>query len=59
MANNPGPRFTISRSWGIIVLSIFLIFTGLIALLHLSMESLPVIMGIMAILAGVLLLFGA
>ena len=43
---------------GTILLAIWLILTALIALFHLEMESLPIIMGIIAIVAGICLLVG-
>jgi len=44
------------KNLGMILLSIWLILTGLIALLSISFSGLPVIMAILAIAAGVLLL---
>lgn len=58
MASNPRPRFVISGRIGQILLCIWLIFTGLIGVLHLSMEALPLIMGILAIASGALMLIG-
>jgi hypothetical protein len=49
-------RFTSSASS--IVLAIWLILTGLIALLSLSFEGMHIIMGLLAVVAGVLLLVG-
>jgi hypothetical protein len=43
---------------GMILLGIWLIATGLIALLSLSFSGLPIIMAILAIAAGVLIIFG-
>lgn len=45
----------LSKNLGMILLSIWLILTGLIALLNLSFEGLPILMGILAIAAGILL----
>ncbi len=60
MTNNPNPRprFQISGRIGFIAMCIWFILTGAIVLLHLSMESLPAIMGILAIAAGILMLVG-
>lgn len=44
------------KSLATIVLSIWLILTGLIALFSLTFPGLPVVMGILAIVAGVLFL---
>lgn len=46
------------KSIGMLLLAIWLILTGLIQLIGLSFAGLPVIMGILAIIAGVLLLIG-
>jgi hypothetical protein len=46
------------KNLGMILLSIWLILTGLIELLKFSFAGLPIIMGILAIAAGVLLLLG-
>jgi hypothetical protein len=43
---------------GLLFLSIWLILTGLIVLFSLHFEGLPIIMGILAIAAGVLILLG-
>jgi len=47
-----------TSSMGMILLGIWLIMTGLIPLLHLSFEGLPLIMAILAIVSGILVLFG-
>jgi uncharacterized membrane protein HdeD (DUF308 family) len=44
------------KSLGMLLLAVWLILTGLIALFSLSFAGLPVIMGIIAIAAGVLIL---
>jgi hypothetical protein len=44
------------KNLGMMLLSIWLILTGLIELLHFSFSGLPIIMAILAIAAGVLLL---
>jgi hypothetical protein len=43
---------------GFILLGIWLIATGLIAILGLSFAGLPIIMAILAIAAGILIIFG-
>ena len=49
-------KFT--KSIGMILLSVWLILTGLIALLSFTFAGLPVIMAILAIAAGVFILLG-
>jgi hypothetical protein len=49
-------RFT--KNIGMLLLSIWLILYGLIALFKLDFNGLPIIMGILAIAAGILLLLG-
>ena len=46
----------VDRSLGFLLLSVWLIAQGLIQLIHLSFQGLPLIMAILAIAAGVLLL---
>ena len=48
----------LTHNLGMILLAIWLILYGLIALLGLSFSGLPVIMAILAIAAGVLILLG-
>ena len=48
----------ITRNLGMLLLAIWLIMTGLIPLLSLNFQSLPLIMGVLAIAAGVLILLG-
>jgi len=48
----------LTRNLGMLLLGIWLIVSGLIALLGLSFSGLPVIMAILAIAAGVLILLG-
>jgi len=48
----------LTRNLGMLLLGIWLILYGLIALLGLSFSGLPVIMAILAIAAGVLILLG-
>ena len=47
-----------TKNLGMILLSIWLILTGLIALLSFSFQGLPLLMAILAIAAGVLILLG-
>jgi uncharacterized membrane-anchored protein len=47
----------LTGSAGLIVLAIWLILTGLIAIFNLSFAGMGLIMGVLAIVAGVLLLF--
>ena len=49
-------RFT--KNIGMLLLSIWLILTGLIALFGLKFSGLPTIMGILAIAAGIFILIG-
>jgi hypothetical protein len=46
------------RNLGMVLLGIWLVLTGLIALLSFSFQGLPVIMAILALAAGVLILLG-
>ena len=48
----------LTKSIGMILLSIWLIVTGLITLLSFSFAGLPIIMAILAIAAGVFILLG-
>jgi hypothetical protein len=48
----------LTRSAGMIVLAIWLILTGVIAIFNLSFTGIGIIMAILAIVAGVLLLIG-
>jgi len=48
-------RFT--RRLGFLLLAIFLILYGLIALFSLSFSGLNIIMGLLALIAGILILF--
>ncbi len=47
-----------NRSIGMILLALWLIITGAIAVLGLTFQGIVVIMGVMAIIAGILLLVG-
>ncbi len=51
-------RFKLTKSLGMILLGIWLIMTGLIPLLNLNFEGLPLIMAILAIVSGALVLLG-
>jgi hypothetical protein len=51
-------KFKLTRNVGMILLAIWLIMTGLIPLLHLHFEGLPLIMSILAVVSGALILFG-
>jgi len=55
---NKMSKFKLTKNLGMILLGIWLIMTGLIPLLHLSFEGLPLIMSILAIATGVLILLG-
>jgi hypothetical protein len=46
----------LTRNIGLILLSIWLIVTGLIQLLHFHFSGLPIIMAILAIAAGIFIL---
>jgi hypothetical protein len=46
------------KGLGMLLLAIWLILTGLITLLSLSFQGLPLIMAILALAAGVLILLG-
>jgi hypothetical protein len=51
-------KLRLTKSIGMILLGIWLIMTGLIPLLHLNFEGLPLIMAILAIVTGALILLG-
>ena len=51
-------KMRITQSIGMLLLSIWLILTGLIALLNFNFNGLGVIMAILAIAAGIFLLLG-
>jgi len=48
----------LTENLGLLILAIWLILTGLIQLLGLSFSGLNVIMGLLALVAGLLILFG-
>ena len=51
-------KLNFTKNIGLLLLSIWLIVTGLISLLNFSFAGLPVIMAILAIAAGVFILLG-
>ena len=51
-------KMKITKSIGMLLLSIWLILTGLLAVVKFSFSGLEIIMAILAIAAGVLLLLG-
>ena len=51
-------KINFTKSIGMLLLSIWLIVTGLISLLSFNFAGLPVIMAILAIAAGVFILLG-
>jgi hypothetical protein len=51
-------KFRLTKNLGMVLLGIWLIMTGLIPLLHLNFEGLPLIMTILAIASGVFILLG-
>jgi len=51
-------RPTMKRSIGLLLLAVWLIFTGLIPLLNFSFQGLGTVMAILAIAAGVLIVVG-
>jgi uncharacterized membrane protein YeaQ/YmgE (transglycosylase-associated protein family) len=53
-----GSRMRRPQNLGMLLLAIWFILTGLIALFSLSFQGLPVLMGILALAAGVLILLG-
>jgi hypothetical protein len=51
-------KMRMPKNLGMPLLGIWLILTGLIPLLHFSFEGLPLVMGLLGIVAGVLILIG-
>jgi hypothetical protein len=51
-------NMNITKNLGMLLLAIWLIITGLVALLGLSFSGLPLILAILAIAAGILILIG-
>jgi len=56
MSNLPSPLP--ARTWGVIFLSLWLIITGAVVLLGLTFNAIVVVQALLAILAGLLLLYG-
>jgi len=48
-------RLNLTQNLGLLLLGIWLILSGLIALLGLSFQGLPLLMGILALIAGILI----
>ena len=51
-------RFGVTKSWGMILLAVWLILSGLIPLLSIHIDSSGALMNVLAVAAGVLVLFG-
>jgi hypothetical protein len=51
-------RFKLARGWGMMLLAVWLILTGLIPLLSINVAHMGTVMAILAVAAGVLILFG-
>jgi uncharacterized membrane protein HdeD (DUF308 family) len=51
-------KLKLTKSLGMILLGIWLILTGLIPLINFNFEGLSLIMGVLAIVSGVLILLG-
>jgi hypothetical protein len=51
-------NMALPKNPGMILLGIYLILTGLITLIGLSFQGLPIIMGVLAIAAGILIVLG-
>ena len=49
---------SLTKNFGMLLLSVWLVLTGIIPLLSLSFKGLPMVMSILAILAGLLILVG-
>ena len=49
-------RGRVPNNLGILLLAIWLILTGLISLFHLTFQGIDVVMGLLALIAGILLL---
>lgn len=47
-----------NRSWAVILLALLLIVVGAVEVVHLTFEALPVVLGVAAIIDGVLFLIG-
>lgn len=48
----------LGKSWAIICLALFLIIFGLSILLHLTFEGITIVEALLAVVAGILFLFG-
>jgi hypothetical protein len=51
-------RLDISKNLGMLLLAIWLILTGLISLFSLSFNGLGIIMGLLALVAGIVIIMG-
>jgi hypothetical protein len=51
-------KLGLPKNLGMILLGIWLIMTGLIPLLHFNFQGLSVVMAILAVVTGLLILFG-
>jgi len=51
-------RMNPTRNLGMLLLGIWLIVSGLVALIGLTFQGLPILMGILALAAGILVLLG-
>jgi hypothetical protein len=51
-------RFGVTKSWGMILLAVWLILSGLIPLLSIHIDRSGTFMNVLAVAAGVLVLFG-
>jgi len=51
-------KLRLPKNLGMILLGLWLIMTGLIPLLHFNFQGLPVVMAILAVVSGVMILFG-
>ena len=47
-----------NRSWGVILLSLWLIITGALVITNLTITAAPIILAVLAIVAGIALLLG-
>ena len=51
-------NFKVNKNLGMLLLGLWLILTGLIPVLKLNFSGFPVVMEVLAIISGVLILFG-
>ncbi len=49
-------RFRRTKNWGFVVLAIWLILTGVLPLLRISFPGMETLLGVLAIVAGILIL---